>query len=326
MNSGEAEEEAPPQGKPQPAPQTVFNDTNAVWWEGGEKTPIGEAFDARRLDTPMDKIARRASGRRSRTQSERKRGRYIQARSAPGKADDLAFDATIRAAAPFQKQRAEQRKKVAFAVKPDDYMRKVRVRRTANLVLFLVDASWSMAVAERMVATKGAILSLLTDAYQRRDRVGLIVFQKDRATLVLPPTHSVTLARKALADIPIGGKTPLAAGLQMAYEVLLREKSLHPEVLPLLVVLTDGAGNVSLGHLPPQEEAYRLAELIAAADIRGVVINMEHAAFDQGLAKSLADHLDAPCYTISEIKAESLYQAVRGEIYQPSPAPAEDNR
>ena len=134
-------------------------------------------------------------------------------------------------------------------------MRKVRVRRAANLVLFLVDASWSMAVAERMAATKGAILSLLTDAYQRRDRVGLIVFQKDRATLVMPPTTSVYLAQRALADIPVGGKTPLSAGLFMAQEVLKREKILHPDVMPLLIVLTDGAGNVSMGHLSPQEEA-----------------------------------------------------------------------
>jgi len=111
-----------------------------------------------------------------------------------------------------------------------------------------------MAVAERMAATKGAIVSLLTDAYQRRDRVGLIVFQKDRATLVLPPTNSVLLAKKALTDIPVGGKTPLSAGLKMAYEVLRREKLLHPDVVPLLLVLTDGAGNVSIGHLPPQEE------------------------------------------------------------------------
>ena len=77
----------------------------------------------------------------------------------------------------------------------EDYQRKVRVRKTANLILFLVDGSWSMAVAERMKATKSAILSLLTDAYQRRDRVGLVVFQKDRATLVLAPTNSVLLAR-----------------------------------------------------------------------------------------------------------------------------------
>jgi magnesium chelatase subunit ChlD-like protein len=195
----------------------------------------GETFTPRKLDTPLDKLTRKHAGRRSRTRTDRKRGRYIMARPANGKTSDIAFDATIRAAAPFQKRREEQRKHMAFAILPSDLQRKIRVKRMANLVLFLVDASWSMAVAERMNATKGAILSLLTDAYQRRDRVGLIVFQKDRATLVLPPTNSVQLAQRALMDIPVGGKTPLSAGLLMAHDVLQREKRLHPDVQPLLI-------------------------------------------------------------------------------------------
>jgi len=204
---------------------------------------------------------------------------------------------------------------VAFAVRREDYQRKVRVRRSANLILFLVDASWSMAVAERMSATKGAILSLLTDAYQRRDRVGLIVFQKDRATLVLPPTNSVLLAQRALADIPVGGKTPLSAGLNMAYQVLKREKTLHPDVAPLLITLTDGAGNVSMEGKPPHVESNFIAQQIASEGIRSVVINMEHEAFDQGLAQALADHLEAPCYTLRDLRSETLYRTVQNEIY-----------
>jgi len=162
--------------------------------EGGQKVKPGEKFTPRKLNTPLDKLARKHAGRRSLTKTERKHGRYIKARPAGDKKDDIAFDATFRAAAPFQKKRGEKRKRLAFAIESSDLQRKIRVKRVANLVLFLVDASWSMAVAERMNATKGAILSLLTDAYQRRDRVGLIVFQKDRATLVLPPTNSVQLA------------------------------------------------------------------------------------------------------------------------------------
>ena len=280
----------------------------------GEKVKIGQSFAPRKLENPLDRITRRHGGRRSRTHTERKRGRYIQARPSPGKTDDLAFDATLRAAAPFQKERTEQRKQVAFAIRSSDFQRKVRVKKAANLVLFVVDASWSMAVAERMAATKGAILSLLTDAYQRRDRVGLVVFQKDRATLVLPPTNSVQLAQRALADIPVGGKTPLSAGLFMAHEVIEKERIVHPDVKPLIILLTDGAGNVSMSNLPPQEEAHRIARQIADDKIRSVVINMEHAAFDQGLAQTLADHLKAPCYTLSELKAEALYQKVREEM------------
>jgi len=203
---------------------------------------------------------------------------------------------------------------VAFAIQSSDFQRKIRVKKASNLILFVVDASWSMAVAERMAATKGAILSLLTDAYQRRDRVGLIVFQKNRAILILPPTNSVQLAQRALADIPVGGKTPLSAGLLMALEVIRRERLLHPDVNPLIILLTDGAGNVSMTTLPPQDEAHRLAEQVAREDIHSVVINMEHAAFDQGLAQSLADHMDAQCYTLSELRAETLYQAVRDEM------------
>lgn len=203
---------------------------------------------------------------------------------------------------------------MAFAIEMSDLQKKVRVKRAANLILFVVDASWSMAVAERMQATKGAIMSLLTDAYQRRDRVGLIVFQKNRATCVLPPTNSVQLAQRALVDIPVGGKTPLSAGLTLAFEVLEQEKRTHPDVMPLMILLTDGAGNVAMTDLPPQEEAHRIADQFKDEHIRCAVINMEHSAFDQGLASKLADHLGCQCYTLNELKAESLYYAVKGEL------------
>lgn len=203
---------------------------------------------------------------------------------------------------------------MAFSIEMQDLQRKVRVKRQANLVLFVVDASWSMAVAERMQATKGAIMSLLTDAYQRRDRVGMIVFQKDRATLVLPPTNSVVLAQKALADIPVGGKTPLSAGLALAFETLRREQAIHPDVLPLLIILTDGAGNVSMGSQPPREESRMVCEHIRAENIRSIVVNMEHISFDQGLAQLLADQLGGNCYTLSELRADILYQTVRDEM------------
>ena len=292
----------------------MFNNASANWWDGGQKVKVGETFDPRKLNTPLDKLTRRHAGRRSLTRTERKHGRYIRAQPAGDKTDDIAFDATFRAAAPYQKRRVEKRKRLAFAIERSDLQRKIRVKKVANLVLFLVDASWSMAVAERMNATKGAILSLLMDAYQRRDRVGLIVFQKDRATLVLPPTNSVQLAQRALVDIPVGGKTPLSAGLLMAYDVLSHEKYIHPDVEPLLIVLTDGAGNVAIGTMPPQEESYKFADLIANEKTRSIVINMEHAAFDQGLAQKLADHLESPCYTLSELKAENLYHAVKQEM------------
>ena len=274
--------------------------------------PIGSEFRTKRLQTPLDKLTRSKSGKRSSTLTDRKRGRYIQARPAHGNTRDIAFDATLRAAAPFQVHRESP--DTAFAIETQDLQRKVRVRRSANLILFVVDAS--MAAAERMEATKGAIMSLLVDAYQRRDQVGLVVFQKDAARLVLPPTSSVELAQRALADVPVGGKTPLSAGLMMAYRVLTRQMQQHPEVMPLMILLTDGAGNVSMTDMPAQEEAHHVASLIRADHIRSVVINMEHATFDRGLAQALADEMDAPCYSLHQLRAETLYQTVRSEISQ----------
>ncbi len=277
--------------------------------------PIGETFKVRKLDAPLEKITRSDAGRRSTSPTERKRGRYIKARPSPGDPKDLAFDATLRAAAPHQPERKRQKSSgPALRIGRTDYQKKVRVRKAANLILFVVDASWSMAVAERMAATKGAIMSLLTDAYQRRDRVGLVVFQKDQARLVLPPTSSVDLAQRALKDIPVGGKTPLSAGLTLSHRVLTRELRVHPEVAPLMILLTDGAGNVSQGGGSPQAEAYRIAEQIAELDIRSIVINMEHQAFDQGLAAQLAEHLKAPCYSLKDLRAESLYRTVKDEL------------
>ncbi len=233
-----------------------------------------------------------------------------------GRPEDLAFDATIRSAAPFQRRRTEERaaRKVAFVVKRSDLQRKVRVRRAANLVLFVVDASWSMAAAERIEATKGAVLSLLHDAYQRRDQVGLIVFQREEARIVLPPTSSVELAQAALRNVPVGGKTPLSAGLLAAYRVCMAATRRNPEIMPLIIILTDGAGNVSVTGMPPQEEARRMAEMIRDAHFRTVVINMEHPAFDRGMAQELATDVGGPCYTLPELKAEALLSTVRQEL------------
>lgn len=274
--------------------------------------PIGPDFQTRRLQTPLDKLTRSQAGRRSFTRTDRKRGRYIQARPAHGKTRDIAFDATIRAAAPYQIHRESDG--IAFSIQMDDLQQKVRVRRAANLILFVVDASWSMAAAERMEATKGAIMSLLMDAYQRRDQVGLVVFQREEARLVLLPTSSVELAKHALADVPVGGKTPLSAGLLLAYRVFGQHLRVNPDVMPLMILLTDGAGNVSMTDMPAQEEAHRVAAIIREGGIRSVVINMEHASFDRGLAQALADELDAPCYTLRQLKAEALYQTVRKQL------------
>jgi magnesium chelatase subunit D len=286
--------------------------------------PIGEVFRTRRVESPMDRLTRRSAGKRSTTRTSRKRGRYTQARPANGDLSDIALDATIRQAALQQVERkAEQQADSGqqapqlseqLTILPQDVQKKLRVRRASNLVLFVVDASWSMAGAQRMEATKGAIMSLLVDAYQKRDMVGLVVFQKEEARLVLPFTSSVELAQVALRHLPVGGKTPLSAGLMLAYRAFHRELRLHREAMPLMILLTDGAGNVSLTETPPQEEAHKIADLIQRAGIHSVVVNMEHEAYDRGLAQQLALALGGPCYCLAELRASELYRTVRDEL------------
>ena len=275
---------------------------------------MGTVFSPRRITSPLDRLTRRTAGKRSSTRTRRKRGRYVQARQLRDdeRASDIAFDATFRAAAVHQQERADEGK--AFSIHVDDLRQKVRVRKAANCILFAVDASWSMAAAERIEATKGAIMSLLEDAYQRRDSVGLVIFHKDRAHVILQPTSSVELAQQLLRNIPVGGKTPLSSGLWLSYQVLEREKRLNPEVMPLMILLTDGAGNVAMSNLPPREESMRIARFFQRAEIRSVVINMEHVAFDRGLAQELADALNAPCYALDDLRASSLVQTVRDEL------------
>jgi Mg-chelatase subunit ChlD len=273
---------------------------------------VGDPFQVRKLPATSERLSRTASGRRSYTISKKKRGRYVRARDAQGSYDDIAFDATVRQAAPHQREREPS--DTAVTIRDEDLQRKVRVHKTGNLVVFVVDASWSMAAAERMQATKGAIMSLLVDAYQKRDRVAMVSFQKDRAFLVLPPTSSVEMAKKALQRIPVGGKTPLSAGLLLSFKVIERELNQNPDISPLMILLTDGAGNVSVTGTPPREEALMIADLYHGRSLRSVVINTEHESLDRGLAKELAEHLAGACYSLAEIRADSLYETVRREM------------
>lgn len=299
-----------PPAAPQPHPQQERPQPGLGTPEA--KFKAGQAFKPRRLVTPIDRQTRSAAGKRSLTRTDRKRGRYIRSRPMSDRVEDVAFDATIRQAAPHQKERKPRDR--AVAVEKQDLQRKVRVRRTSNLILFVVDASWSMAAQERMIATKGAILSLLQDAYQRRDRVGMIVFRKTGAELLLAPTPSVRTAEDLLRDIPVGGKTPLSGGLYLAHQIFTKELRKNPQEKPLLILLTDGAGNVSIGNLSPREEGKRIAQILRKSEIRSVVINTEHRAFDRGLAQELAQHLGAECYTLEELGSQPLFQAVRRQL------------
>ncbi|MBK9710034.1 MAG: VWA domain-containing protein [Kouleothrix sp.] len=262
-------------------------------------------------------MARRAAGKRTRTRVSRKQGRYISSRPAK-RVTDLAIDATLREAAIYQRERhAELETPIGqhrVILRRSDLRQKVRVRKTRNAVCFVVDASWSMAAEERMRATKAAVLSLLRDAYQRRDQVGLVSFQRDYSTLLLPLTNSTELAQKYLQTMPTGGKTPLSRGLLMGFEVLERARKRDPEVIPLMVLLTDGQANVAMGDLPPQAESYALADFIATQSIRSVVIDTEHPIFERGLARQLAQHLKGHYHRLDDLPEGGLAELVRAEL------------
>ncbi len=206
------------------------------------------------------------------------------------------------------------RRQPRVLLRRDDLRQKVRVRRTRNAVCFVVDASWSMATEERMRATKAAVLSLLRDAYQRRDQVGLVSFQRDYASILLPLTNSVDLARRCLQAMPTGGKTPLARGLLTGYELLERARLHDAEILPLLVILTDGQANVAIGNMPPQSEAYKIADFIAEQQIQAIVIDTEHSNFERGLSRKLAERLKGSYYRLEDLSDMGLVRAVQAQM------------
>ncbi len=271
---------------------------------------VGEPFRVKRIEYERDRVLRKGSGRRSRTRTPTKAGRYVRA-TLRRERNDLAFDATLRAAAPFQKRRA--RDGVAMAVESQDIREKVREKRIGNFLLFVVDASGSMGAQQRMVAAKSAVLSLLLDAYQKRDRVGMVAFKGDRAEVLLPPTNSVELAEKRLAELPTGGRTPLAAGLLKAYEVARAHLFKDPNLSPLLIVISDGRGNVGLGGGNPREDLRRVTALVhEEARIKTLMVDVEKDGFlSFGLARELAAVLEAEYYKIEDLKADALVEAVR---------------
>ncbi len=304
---GEASDASAAPDSPGPAPPTA---ADRVAQPGAE-------FRTRRLTTTLDRITRHTAGRRSYSLTQRKRGHYVASRPGEDAASDLALDATFRAAAPFQRERRLRRGDVAgraVIIEPSDYRRKIRTRRVGNMILFAVDASWSMAAGERIAATKGAVLSLLRDAYQRRDRVGVVVFRRDEARLVLPFTNSVERAQQALTGLPIGGKTPLAHALLLAYHTFQRARQVDARALPLLILLTDGVGNVPLTEeLEPEEEIARLAYLLRQAGVHSVVIDAESSGFD-GAAHALADALGGHYFLATQLRAEGIVEAVSREV------------
>jgi magnesium chelatase subunit D len=282
---------------------------------------------------------------------------------------EVALDATVRAAAAHQRARraaadpppalpvddpvaprsggarrssatgASGSNNPALRLERADLRQKVRASRLSNLILFVVDASGSMAARDRMVAAKGAVLSLLLDAYRKRDQVGLVAFRGRAADLLLPPTNSVDLAEACLRDLPTGGRTPLAHGLDLARQTLERHTLNRPGVLPLLVLISDGRANVPLApgasSSPPVpygegrdsaglsmarsrggkglllSEIQAIGVQLQRREIASVVIDTESGPLLLGLARQVAEALSARYLSLGELDASSIASAVR---------------
>ncbi|MFM9447431.1 putative cobaltochelatase [Streptomyces acidiscabies] len=271
---------------------------------GGEQSAVraSEPFRTKVLSVPG--IGEGAAGRRSRARTEH--GRTTGARRPQGALTKLHLAATVQAAAPHQ--RARGRSGPGLIVRRDDLRQASREGREGNLVLFVVDASGSMAARQRMSAVKGAVVSLLLDAYQRRDKVGLVTFRGTSGDLALPPTSSVDAAAARLESLPTGGRTPLAAGLLKAHDVLRVERLRDPARRALVVVVTDGRAT---GGPEPVALAGRAARLFAADGVASVVVDCESGPVRLGLAGQLAGELGGTAVTLDELRADSIAGLVK---------------
>lgn len=260
---------------------------------------------------PLDDARRSMSGRRHETVSADGRGRYTRSEPARAGSTDVALDATIRAAAPFQAQRQGE---MAINVVQDDLRTKVRTRKVGASIVFCVDASGSMGATDRMDAAKGAVLDLLVDAYQRRDRVGLVSFRGDDAEVVLAPTASVELAQLKLKTLPTGGATPLAHGLVRSLDLLEGEMRRDSDTIPWLVLVTDGRANVGLNGGLGSEDARAVASRVRAARIHVFVIDTGSGPRSVSGARDIAKAADGEYVRLNSLDSEAVAKAVRERI------------
>jgi magnesium chelatase subunit D len=291
-------ESPPPEEPPPPPPSETPPGSGEMTFEPGSPFPV------RPLDLPHDRQPKESRGRRTRAVTKDRSGRYVRPAMTPAGPPDLALDATLRAAAPYQPGR--DKGNLAVAIAEPDLRHKVREKRIGHHILFVVDASGSMGANQRMVETKGAILSLLLDAYQKRERVGLVVFRGEQAYLTLPFTHSIEQAQKCLEDLPTGGKTPLPRALQLAHEVIHREQLKHPQDAFLLVLISDGKANIGLGNSAALDATREMATHLRGLGINSLVLDTEAGFLNLGCLPQVAEVLKGRYYKIQDIRASEV--------------------
>lgn len=277
-----------------------------------ENTSVGNLLPIGSIALTLQKRqTRQGSGKRALTKTDTRQGRYIRSAIPNGPVTDLAFDATLRAAAPYQRMRDKGRCRITIC--QEDLRQKVREKRIGSTFLFVVDASGSMGARQRMKAVKGAILSMLQDAYQKRDKVGMIAFRRQTAEVLLPVTRSIDLAEKSLQHLPTGGKTPLAEGLYAALNMLTAMCRLDKDIEPVMVLVTDGRANAGVkAGQDAVSEALQAAHSISETRIHSLVIDTEQDFIKLGIAVTIAQALGGSYYKLEELSASNIIQIVNG--------------
>ena len=285
---------------------------------------IGDSIDTSvvRQKQKRDRTYRRKiSGRRVPTLSLRNNGKYVRHGFPKGEIKDVALDATIRASAPYQKERGlDTDSDLAVVIKTHDIREKIRVGKVSTATMFVVDASGSMGANRRMESAKGAVLSLLLDSYQQRDKVGMVAFRGNQADTLLPLCSSMDLAYKRLKELPTGGRTPLAAGLEKGLNLLMNEKQKDEGAIPILLLISDGRANVSSGSGKNEieKELLALAEQARTKGINMIVIDTEvvSKSFIQmqlGYCREIASYSGGRYYAINNLTSQKVHDIVIGE-------------